>query len=180
MAATDTVKDIDTVVTLADILEARDRRSRIQTRFRSLYPDCTLICVTIVSPGKVKLSHQSIVAAHASHQAVVNTFGEYIEYDNEVFPATGYESFYMIKLPPDEVKRMAVEIEDTHPLGRLFDIDVFGSKDAPISRTEIGANPRTCLLCELPARVCMRAASHTYDEILEHIASMVARYEQSC
>lgn len=180
MAATDTINDINQIVTLADILEARDRRSRIQTRLRGLYPDCSLICVTIVSPGKVKLSHESIVAAHASREAIEMTFGQHIEYENEVFPPTGYEAFYVVNIPADEVKRMSVDIEDSHPLGRLFDIDVFGAEPMPISRTSIGAKPRTCLLCDRDARICMRAATHSYEEILKHIASIVARYEHSC
>ena len=56
---------------------------------------------------------------------------------------TGYEAYLITPLPLLEAKRIAVTIEDTHPLGRLFDIDVINSDGIPVARNDIGENAST-------------------------------------
>ena len=77
-----------------------------------------------------------------------------------------------VESPPLSVKRAAVALEDSHPLGRLFDLDVIGP-DGPLSRTEIGAPERRCLLCDRPARLCMRGHRHSYQELLAAIDTLL-------
>ena len=79
-------------------------------------------------------------------------------------------------LPQEEAKRLTVELEDTHPLGRLFDADIILPEGRPLSRTELGAPPRRCLLCDREARFCMRNGSHTREELHAKIAQMIADY----
>ena len=69
-----------------------------------------------------------------------------------------------------------MELEDTHPLGRLFDADIILPEGRPLSRTELGAPPRRCLLCDREARFCMRNGSHTREELHAKIAQMIADY----
>ena len=77
---------------------------------------------------------------------------------------------------PLEVKKAAAELEDTHPLGRLMDLDVIGP-EGPIGRADIGLQERRCLICEKPARYCMRAGSHTHEELMAKIKQLVSSYE---
>ena len=74
-----------------------------------------------------------------------------------------------------EAQAIAAELEETHPLGRLMDIDVVGA-EGPVSRADIGLAPRRCLLCERDARYCMRAKSHTREELLSRIEEIVSMY----
>ena len=89
---------------------------------------------------------------------------------------TGYEAYLITLLPLLEAKRVAVEIEDTHPLGRLFDIDVIDAQGIPVSRDRVGGQPRRCLVCDHEARYCMRMRWHTQEEIWARIKQMTDDY----
>jgi holo-ACP synthase CitX len=70
------------------------------------------------------------------------------------------------------VKKACCEIENEHPYGRLMDLDVLervGETVVPVSRERVGEQPRRCLLCDRPARECMRAHTHTFGEIVQTI-----------
>ena len=99
--------------------------------------------------------------------------GRLIERDLE----TGYEAYLITPLPLLEAKRLAVQIEDTHPLGRLFDIDIIDKDGVPVSRDRVGSRPRRCLVCDREARYCMRMRWHTQEEIWERINAMVDEYQ---
>ena len=99
--------------------------------------------------------------------------GRLIERDLE----TGYEAYLITDLPLLEAKRIAVQIEDTHPLGRLFDIDIIDKDGVPVSRDRVGSSPRRCLVCNREARYCMRMRWHTQEEIWERINAMVDEYQ---
>ena len=89
---------------------------------------------------------------------------------------TGYEAYLITSLPLLEAKRVAVDIEDTHPLGRLFDIDVIDKQGIPVSRDRVGGQPRRCLVCDHEARYCMRMRWHTQEEIWARIRQMTDDY----
>ena len=89
---------------------------------------------------------------------------------------TGYEAYLITTMPLLEAKRVAVEIEDTHPLGRLFDIDVIDKQGIPVSRDRVGGQPRRCLVCDHEARYCMRMRWHTQEEIWARINQMTDDY----
>ena len=91
---------------------------------------------------------------------------------------TGYEAYLITSLPLLEAKRVAVDIEDTHPLGRLFDIDVIDAQGIPVSRDRVGGQPRRCLVCDHEARYCMRMRWHTQEEIWARIKQMTDDYAQ--
>ena len=78
-------------------------------------------------------------------------------------------------MPPRDAKRITCELEETHPLGRLMDMDVVGP-EGPVSRADIGLAPRRCLLCGNEVRYCMRAKSHTREELLTRIEEIVSMY----
>ena len=93
-----------------------------------------------------------------------------------VVMATGYEAYLITDLPALDAKRVTCDIEDSHPLGRLFDIDVMDADGAPISRQTVGGEPRRCLLCDHEARWCMRNHSHTQEELMNHIQQLIEDY----
>lgn len=92
---------------------------------------------------------------------------------------TGYEAYLITPMPLLEAKRIAVNIEDTHPLGRLFDIDIINADGVPVSRDAIGEKPRRCLVCDHEARYCMRMRWHTQEEIWAKINEMVDSYVEA-
>ena len=134
----------------------------------------------------MKRNHQSLCAAHAAVETMREAFHLNDMSDTEREAAlterdlnTGYEAYLVTPLPLLEAKRIAVTIEDTHPLGRLFDIDVINSDGIPVARNDIGEKPRRCLVCEHEARYCMRMRWHTQEEIWAKINEMVDLYTKA-
>ena len=67
--------------------------------------------------------------------------------------------------PAEDIKTLATEIEESHPLGRLFDMDVIAVDGRKADRSELGLGPRPCLICGGPARECARSRTHTVAEL---------------
>lgn len=166
-------------ITLQQLLDSRDNRRRRQLELMEQYKDSTLVLLTIVMPGSEKRNHLSLTAAKAASLALKKSFdGTIVHYEaNDL--VTGYEAFMVTSVPPEEAKLKACEIEDNHPLGRLFDIDVMKGTPVPVSRTRLNLPPRRCLICGDDARVCMRAGRHDYGELLARITSMIESYDES-
>ena len=187
-------------------------------------PGLSLLSLTVQPPGSVKRTELSLAVADAGVRAVREAFP--VEFEELRDLETGYEAFFLVNMDPLDAKRLACHVEDTHPLGRLMDIDVIvlnsipdssaasatpgslrfapypgkcspgvaltapchpeptschperseGSVPLPIGREELGLEPRKCLLCDRPARECMRARTHSVDELLEKIQTLVKSY----
>jgi len=72
------------------------------------------------------------------------------------------------------IKKTVMIAEEEHPLGRLFDIDVYRPGGKPISRTDLGFPPRRCLICEEDARICIINKSHSASEIMSKIHTIIS------
>ena len=167
------------VITLHELLASRDARHAMQLRLQAEHSGKTLVCMTVVMPGSVKRNMESLVVARAAVEAMRLAFrpaeGCLIERDL----ATGYEAYLLTDRPLLDAKRAAVGIEDTHPLGRLFDIDVIDADGVPVERSRVGGRPRRCLVCDREARYCMRMRWHTQEEIWTKISDLVGQYAGS-
>lgn len=174
------------MITLHELLASRDARHATQQKLLAEHSGKTLVCLTVVMPGSVKRNHQSLCVAHAAVEAIGEAFhlNDMSDAEREAVLTerdlnTGYEAYLITPLPLLEAKRIAVTIEDTHPLGRLFDIDVINTDGIPVARNDIGEKPRRCLVCEHEARYCMRMRWHTQEEIWAKINEMVDLYTKA-
>ena len=149
------------MITLQELLDSRDRRAAHQGELLEKYPGCALLCLTVQLPGPEKRNNLSLKIARAGVDSVRALKPLYEELKDL---ETGFEGYFVFETEPLALKKMAVEIEDTHPLGRLMDLDVIGC-----SRADIGLPERKCLLCDKPARYCMRARTHSTEELLKRI-----------
>ena len=181
-------------ITLDELLASRDARHAMQQKLMAEHSGKTLVCLTVVMPGSVKRNQQSLTVARAAVKAMRKAYNisddllpETELLTNELKTETGeclverdlntgYEAYLITSLPLLEAKRMAVDIEDTHPLGRLFDIDVIDAQGIPVSRDRVGGQPRRCLVCDHEARYCMRMRWHTQEEIWARIKQMTDDY----
>ena len=66
-------------------------------------------------------------------------------------------------------------IEEAHPLGRLFDIDVLDSEGHKLSRPQY----RPCLICGNQAQLCARTRRHTVAEMQAKIEEMLSTWKNS-
>lgn len=165
-------------ITLQQLLESRDERQRMQHRYLSDYPELTLMVVTVVMPGTEKRNHLSSVVSGAAMHVLREEFNAEIRMEKTRDLETGFEGWFLIDLPCHEAKRRSCTIEDAHPLGRLFDIDIFDVQTTgPLSRTSLGLPERRCILCDEPARMCMRSGVHSRESVMGRIREMVTDYE---
>lgn len=164
---------MDNCVTLHELLASRDARHAMQMQLIAAHPECALVCLTVVVPGSVKRCRQSLTVAHAAVEALRSAFHPVSGMLTERDLPTGYEAYVLVPMPHLDAKRLACRIEDTHPLGRLFDIDVIDAHGAPIPRAAVGGSLRRCLVCGNEARYCMRLRSHSQQQIWQRINAMV-------
>ncbi len=74
---------------------------------------------------------------------------------------TGIEALFAFDASAERLKEICVEIEETHPAGRLFDMDVIKPSGEKLGR----AQPRKCLICAENASVCARSRAHSVAEL---------------
>ena len=161
------------MISLDQLLASRDARAALQRKMLDENPGCCIVCLTVQLPGPVKRNATSLAIGKAGADALRARFPHAPLTERDL--PTGYEAYLPLPLPPRDAKRIAAELEETHPLGRLMDIDVVGA-EGPVSRADIGLAPRRCLLCGNEVRYCMRAKSHTREELLARIEEIVSKY----
>lgn len=163
------------LASLDDILAARD--DRVERR-RALLAETgrPIITVTTVMPGPVKhceLSRIPFAAALAAIEALAAANAWPARLHHRATPATGPEAFVVLQAEAVDIKRALVALEETHPLGRLFDLDVTGLDGAGIGRADLGLSPRRCLVCDRLAKDCGRARAHPLDELLARMEERI-------
>lgn len=78
-------------------------------------------------------------------------------------------------------KRTCMEIEESHVQGRVWDLDVYGTTYEPLSRTDLGKAPRTCLVCGENAKLCSAQNKHPLKDVIKKIDSIIeGRGGESC
>lgn len=165
-------------ITLDQLLASREVRTSYQRELLEKFPKATLISLTVIMPGKVKRNTQTIVVSQAALCALIAKFGSDILRLEVRDLITGFEAYLLTSLPLEDAKRAVCYIEDTHPLGRLFDMDVIDSDGMPMSRQSLGLEARKCLICENEARFCMRNRTHSPEELAAKMEEMVKAYVQ--
>lgn len=167
-----------TPAALQEILDGRELRSQKQIRLLSTYP-CPLLVLTLNIAGPCKVfplaqkTFEKGLSLINDELSLLQTSTVYFE---KTVRPSGYEGFFSIDGDAAQLKRNMILIEDTHPLGRLFDIDVLSPESGKLSREMVGLSGRTCLLCENPVFICSRNRTHSLDEILEKELAIMASY----
>ncbi|EOK6376438.1 citrate lyase holo-[acyl-carrier protein] synthase, partial [Escherichia coli] len=78
-----------------------------------------------------------------------------------------------IAAPARDLKLATIELEHSHPLGRLWDIDVLTPEGEILSRRDYSLPPRRCLLCEQSAAVCARGKTHQLTDLLNRMEALL-------
>lgn len=161
------------------ILESREIRSRIQKSLIKKYRK-TLISFTLNIPGLYKGLDIYDEIHEVGYKEIIWTLRKnkiLIIYEGRKKKETGSEAYIIVDYNSKRIKELMVKIEETHSLGRIFDIDVFNQEFHQISRTELGLDKRKCLLCDNNARTCIREKKHSYKELIENIENVWRDYK---
>ena len=164
------------IVTLEDVLANREARADRQRLLLAAHA-VPLVSFTVNMPGPVKDN----AASRAVFQQGVDALEQRITGNGWKFLAqekrtanTGPEGLFSVDCPAIDLKKAMVALEDEHPLGRLFDLDVLSPSGEHLSRRDFGAPMRRCLICERAAAECARSRTHSLDELLRAIETLLA------
>ena len=77
------------------------------------------------------------------------------------------------------LKALAIDVEEKHPLGRCLDLDVYDLEGHSLSRQRLGHPRRKCYLCNDDAHNCVRAGRHKEHEVIRYIEEKYRNYKES-
>ena len=156
-------------VVLTDMLACRERRVNTQNAYIQKY-HCPVISFCMNIPGPIKTNDKIKKAFLSGKEALFDALQKenilvlsQIEFDDK----TGNEIILAVDYPADKIKKLTTEIEETHPFGRLFDMEVIGTDGEKLSRGDY----RKCLISGCQAQECARTRKHT-------VAAMQAKIEE--
>lgn len=131
----------------------------------------------LVTPGPVKWWSWSELVFDAAEALLRQGFGERgwaVREWVSVRPPTGAEAQVCVDANPWAIKRMVLALEESHPLGRLWSIDV-ATREGQLNRADIGLRPRRCLVCPGEAASCTAADAHPDKVLLAEVERILTR-----
>lgn len=146
--------------TLLQILEARDKRAELQKRLISVY-NTSLICFTMNIAGPVKTTPLIERAFFVGEKLLKEKLRELIIHSQSNVSVTGCQAMFCVNEEAQKVKEICQNIEENHPLGRLFDMDVIAPNGEKLSRKDL----RGCIVCGKEGRECAAGRLHTVNEL---------------
>ena len=166
-------------VNLDDLLIAREERAARQAAAVAEFA-APLVSITMVIPGPWKdgwLPRRLMEVALNRMDALIRR-NRWPLLSREVFwRNTGPEALYVLDLDAEVLKSATTDLEERHPLGRLWDLDVITTSGTGLSRLQMGRPARRCLLCSRPARECGRSRRHSLPELRRKIRNMVDHFD---
>jgi holo-ACP synthase len=165
----------ETTVGLEQLLAAKEQRAARQSaalaRFRA-----PVVSISIVTPGAAKdgwLPRRVMEIALRELSALYMAKNWPVTWHQVFWEKTGPEAIHVIDADAQVLKLATIELEDRHPIGRLWDLDVIAPGERLLSRKQLSFPPRRCLVCERPAHECGRSRRHPLRELLKTIERMV-------
>ena len=158
---------------LLEILDAREQRVHRQKELLEAF--CVpLICFTLNIPGPDKASALIEKGFQLGCRLLKQQLKQWkILHWEQRCTAAGWEAFFCVDGPSDQLKRAAVYLEDKTAGGRVFDIDVLTPNGTKLDRETLGFFRRKCLLCDQDAVVCGRSRSHSVDALYQKTMTLL-------
>lgn len=157
---------------LERVLESKEERAYFQKKLINEY-QLPLISLTLNLVGGYFLYDKWEILFKKALESIEDTFEEKIVFKKIRLGKWGPEGFWIIDLPIENIKKETIKIEDSHPLGRLFDIDVINIAGKSISRRDFGMSPRRCIICDNSAIECYIKKNHELEELRVKIDEII-------
>ncbi len=160
-----------------EMLDTREKRVEKQENYLK---ECkTLICTTMNIAGPFKNSQLIKKAFLESQELTLAALtAQNIQIlKKEVFlNKTGCEGYILVNEDSIKVKKIAFEVEESFGIGRLFDIDIIKEDGLKVSRKDIGAIERSCLICKKEGANCASSRTHSVEELQEYTINLICDY----
>ena len=158
----------------AGLLAARDARQALLDRHVAA-GHAAVVAVSLNTPGPEKappggaalfrLALLRLDRALAAHRPRLLHRGD---------DALGPFALLAVELAPAAAKGACLALEAALPAGRLLDLDVHGPGGVPLGRAELGLPPRPCLVCDAPARECIRLGRHPAEAVAARVRALLS------
>lgn len=164
-------------VTSVELRAARDRR--VLKKWELLTPggEICLVEFSLNIAGAVKTFPFARAAFREEVRELSDRLSLFSVLKTEVYEKnTGDCAFFLLKSQAIQVKKFLVSVEESHPLGRLFNLDVCGPDGISVKRHDLGLLPRTCLVCGEDAHICAEKKSHSMELIQWQTAKLFLEF----
>ena len=155
-------------VSLQDILLAREQRVARQNVFLQAGYPIISFCMNI--PGPVKNSPEIERAFYLGVSRLKDSLPilkEEIRSEH-----TGCEAIFSVDMPAQALKDFCIGLEDSLPLGRLWDMDVLTPTGEALTRSQ----HRGCLVCGKPGRLCAATRAHNITQLQQATGQLIREY----
>ncbi len=123
--------------------------------------------------GPIKTSPKIERAFSHGALAIEDALSSYpVLFKKEEHTRCGPVLYYSVSADEKEIKSRLTEIEEKHPVGRLFDMDVLGADGKKLSREA----ERGCLVCGAPGRACAAGRLHPVSELTRVTDKLLSDY----
>lgn len=168
-------------MSLEEVLRFREKKALLQEKMIRENPGAVIVSMGMNIPGPVKSGPMIYAAFHEGLERLEELSGKKKGMRTVkvlMEEAAGYAAVCLAKeQDPYSVKRAAIRLEESHPLGRLWDIDVFQDSPEAVSRETVGAERRTCLLCGRDAKECARSRRHDIRKLQDKVTEIIAGWQ---
>ena len=148
-------------VTLDELLASREARAEKQREMIAVHK-APLVSFTMNIAGPIKTSRMILRAFDFGVGLILRELnGVNIKNRYEKRSKCGPVLILSVDCDAKKLKQLFTKIEDTHPLGRLFDIDVLDSAGNHLSRV----GERGCMVCGAGGRGCAAGRLHSLLDI---------------
>lgn len=168
---------------LEEVLRFREKKALLQQRMMKEHPGAVIVSLGMNIPGPVKCSPLIRTAFYEGMERLEELLvlrRERKETPYKVFleESAGYAAIYLTgETDSYRTKKKTVSLEETHPLGRIWDIDVFGDSREAVEREAVGAQRRKCFLCGCDAKECARSRNHETGELQKKVTEIILHWQ---
>lgn len=166
---------------LEEVLQFREKKALLQQRMMEEHPDAVIVSLGMNIPGPVKCSPLIRTAFYEGMERLEELLGRERKetlYKVLLEERAGYAAIYLTgETDLYRIKKETVSLEETHPLGRIWDIDVFGNSRKAVEREAVGAQRRKCLLCGCDAKECARSRKHETGELQKKVTEIILHWQ---
>ena len=168
------------LVTLDQVLQTKEERAAVQAELRSRY-QAAVVSISVNMPGKVKYDQDTLALIEYALARLQELF---VAADCRVLETcwlhavAGPAAVLAVAEDAAAIKRLAVQVEQEQPFGRLLDIDVFDAAGRQLSRDAVGLVGRRCFVCNEQAILCIRGRRHEAEEIAAAVAMLLEDFRR--
>lgn len=160
---------------LNKFLMMREKRVDFQSTLIEKY-GFPLIVLRANYPGENKNSFVPNRIVEIFKNEILDIFSLDVVKVEKIDTMEGRTYIFVVNFKAEELKKIAVELEDKHILGRCIDIDIHDVDKKTLSRKDFNKSKRKCILCDKNAFLCRRENNHSNLEIIQEIENRLNQY----